>query len=142
MLFFDLQKQPYLFVCSPFAIANTMAIRNSQSPEVLKYDTKVMRKHLAECLEDKVLCHSPASKRSVKQKTRKSEVIKVYCHCRLPEGGERMIACDNCGEWYIVSRSHTHESEARARIWLQAYNGFCSAARYLVAPSCKSHEIC
>ena len=73
---------------------------NGQSPEGLNYDTNVMRKHLAGCLEDKVFRHFPARKRTVKQETKRSEVLKVYCTCRLPEGGERMIACDNCGEWY------------------------------------------
>ena len=53
MLFFDLQKQPNLSDCGLFAIANAMAICNGQSAEVLKYDTKVMRKHLAGCLEIK-----------------------------------------------------------------------------------------
>ena len=103
MLFFDLQKQPNLHDCGLFAIANAMAICNGQSPEGLSYNTKVMRKHLAGCLEDKVFRHFPASKRSVKQETKRSEVLKVYCTCRLPEGGEGMIACDNCGEWYHES---------------------------------------
>ena len=34
-------------------LANAMAICNGQSPESLNYDTKVMRKHFAGCLEDK-----------------------------------------------------------------------------------------
>ena len=62
-----------------------MAICNGQSPEGLNYNTKVMRKHLAGCLEDEVFRHFPASKRSFKQET---EVVKVYCTCCLPEGGE------------------------------------------------------
>ena len=37
-----------------------MAICNGQSPEGLNYNTKVMRKHLAGCLEDKVFCYFPA----------------------------------------------------------------------------------
>ena len=45
----------------------------------------------------------PAIKRSFKQETKRSEVPEVYCTCCLPEGGERMIACDNCGEWYHES---------------------------------------
>ena len=81
-----------------------MPVCNGQSPNKgLNYNTKVMRKDLVGCLEDKVFHHFPASKRGVKQKTKRSEVLKVYCTCRLPEGGERMIACDNCGEWYHES---------------------------------------
>ena len=82
---------------------NAMAISNGQSPEGLNYNTKVTRKHLAGCLEDEVFRHFPANKRSVKQETKRSEALKIYCTCRLPEGGERMIACDNCGEWYHES---------------------------------------
>ena len=100
MLFFGLQKQPDHHDCGLFAIANAMAICNGQSPDGLNYSTKVMRKHLAECLEDKVFHHFPASKRSYKQKTKRSEILKVYCTCRLPDGGERMIACDNLCQWY------------------------------------------
>ena len=77
-----------------------MALCNGQTPEHLYYDIKSMRQHLAGCLEDKVFRHFLARKRKVSQETKKSEAIKVYCSCRLPEGGERMIACDNCGEWY------------------------------------------
>ena len=72
------------------AIANAMAICNEQSPEIVHYDTKMMRQHLAGCLEDQVFHHFPARERFLKV-----EVLKVYCTCHLPEGGERMIACDN-----------------------------------------------
>ena len=82
MLFFGLQKQPN---CGLFAIA------------------KGIRKQVAGCLEDKVFRHFPASKRSFKQETKRSKVLEVYCTCCLPEGGERMITCDNCGEWYHES---------------------------------------
>ena len=103
VFFFGLQKQHNHSDCGLFAIANAMAICNGQSPEFVHYDTKMMRKHLAGCLEDKVFRHFPASRRKIIQETKKSEVLKVYCTCRLPEGGERMIACDNCGEWYHES---------------------------------------
>ena len=48
MLFLDLQKQPNLSDCGLFVIANAMAICNSQSPEILKNDTKVMKNTLLE----------------------------------------------------------------------------------------------
>ena len=72
MLFFGLQKQANHSDCDLFAIVNAMAICNGQSPEVLSYDTNVMRKHLAGCLEDGVFRHFPARKRSVKQETKRS----------------------------------------------------------------------
>ena len=83
MLFFDLQKQPNLHDCGLFAIANAMAICNGQSPEGLSYNTKVMRKHLAGCLEDKVFRHFPASKRMLnrKQKDQKYSRFAVPAVC-------------------------------------------------------------
>jgi hypothetical protein len=102
VLFFDLQKQSNHSDCGLFAIANAMALCNGQTPEYLSYDLKIMRQHLAGCLEDKIFRHFPARKRTITQETKKTEKINVYCSCRLPEGahGGRMIACDGCGEWY------------------------------------------
>lgn len=79
-----------------------MAICNGQYPEFLNYDIKMMRKHLARCLEDQVFRYFPASRREITQETKKSEVIKIYCTCRLPDGGERTTACDKCGECGIM----------------------------------------
>ena len=45
---------------------------------------------------------------------KKIRVLEVYCTCCLPEGGERMIACDNCGEWY-------HESCLNSMILSEAW---------------------
>ena len=67
-------------------------------------------KHLAGCLEDKVF---PASKR-FKQETKRSEALMYSCTCRLPAGGERMIACDNCGEWY---HENCHNSVIPSEAW-------------------------
>ena len=127
MLFFGLQKQANRSDCGLFAIANAVAICNGQSPEFLNYNTNVMRKHLAGLLEDGVFRHFPASKGSVKQTTKRSEVLKVFCTCRLPEK-ERMIACDNCGEWF-------HESCLGSMIppelWSDcSYKWTCELARY------------
>ena len=66
-----LQKQSNHSDCGLFAIANVMALCNSQTPEHLYYDIKGMRQHLAGCLEDKVFRHFPARKRKVSQETKK-----------------------------------------------------------------------
>jgi len=66
VFFFGLPKQPNHHDCGLFAIAN--AVCNGQSPEGLNYSTKVMRKHLAGCLEGKVFCHFPASQEVLNRK--------------------------------------------------------------------------
>ena len=80
-----------------------MAICNGQQPESLYYDVGFMRKHLAGCLEDKMMRHFNSRERNVRLLTKKVEKNQVYCMCRMPEeegNCKRMICCDNCKEWY------------------------------------------
>ena len=100
-MYIRFQKQPNSTDCGSFSIANAMAIINEQEPELLNYDVGFMRRHLAGCLEDQMMRHFPATKRSVRRLTKKTETMGIYCVCRMPEeGGERMIRCDTCKEWY------------------------------------------
>ena len=60
-----------------------------------------MRRHLAGCLEDGVISHFPAKKRAVRKMTKRTEEMNIYCICRMPEeGGDKMISCDNCQQWF------------------------------------------
>ena len=86
---------------SSYVVANAMAMCNGQRPEMLLYDSQLMRKHLAGCLEDKMMRHFTAKKRSVRKMTKKAELLDVYCKCRMPEEeGQRMISCNICKEWF------------------------------------------
>ena len=78
-----------------------MSIINEQEPEMLNYDVSAMRRHLAGCLEDQMMRHFPAKRRSIQKMLKKTEMMSVYCVCRMPEvQGERMIYCDSCEELY------------------------------------------
>ena len=85
--------------CGLFAIAFAMAICGGQRPEELMFDAKIMRQHLLQCLENRVITQFPAKKRKCQRKMKGRETVRVYCRCRLQEGGS-MILCDLCGEWY------------------------------------------
>ena len=99
-LCFFVQKQHNYSDCGVYAIANAIAICIDEQPECLLYDTQFMRRHLAGCFEDDMMRHFPATKRSIRKKTR-CEVMPVFCICRMPEEhGEKMISCDRCGEWF------------------------------------------
>lgn len=52
-----------------------MAICNGEQPEMLFYDTQLMRKHLAGCLEDKMMRHFFAKKRSISKLTKKQSCL-------------------------------------------------------------------
>ena len=58
-----------------------------------------MRRHLYNCLEDGLMRHFPAYHRQRRHETSRTEMIKVFCKCRLQEEG-KMICCDRCQEWY------------------------------------------
>ena len=67
------KKQPNSTDCGLFSIANAMAIINEQEPELLNYDVGLMRSHLAGCLEDQMMRHFPAKKKSILKKIDKED---------------------------------------------------------------------
>ena len=82
-------------------------------PKQLQYDTKIMRKHLHGCFSDKIFRHFPARHRQVVQDTRRREVVPVFCVYRQPKAdNDKMIACDECNEWY---HSHYHNELGRTQ---------------------------
>ena len=85
MHFLLLQKQTNMSDCGVFAIAFAMAIYNRQWPELLCFDG--------------LMHHFPASHRQRYHETTRTEMVKVFCKCRLQEEG-KMICCDRCLEWY------------------------------------------
>ena len=61
-----------------------------------------MRQHLIDGLSNKLLMPFPGKiKRRVKKLVpARTEVVKVYCTCRLPDDGHKMVECYQCKEWY------------------------------------------
>lgn len=87
--------------CGVFAIATVTAICNGQKPEALRFDQGLMRQHLLKSIKDKLLL--PFLSRKVAK--RKPEIflrerIHIYCICRLPDDGRKMIQCTMCKCWY------------------------------------------
>ena len=100
MHFLLLQKQTNMSDCGVFAIAFAMAICNRQRPELLCFDITKMRRHLYNCLEDGLMRHFPASHRQRRHETTRTEMVKVFCKCRLQEEGKTVICCDRRLELY------------------------------------------
>ena len=63
-----------------------------------------MGQHLLECLEYQELTDFPASKSPLVKVLRSIMahiVIQLFCLCKMPESFYlKIIACDNCEEWY------------------------------------------
>ena len=91
--------------CGLFALASACAICNGQDPSTIRFDQAMMRQHLIDGLSNKLLTPFPGKiKRSVKKLVpARTEVVKVYCTCRLPDDGHKMVECYQCKEWYHTS---------------------------------------
>lgn len=89
--------------CGLYAIAMMTSIAHNDNPVNLIYNQQNMRIHLEQCFEKGMLEKFPFSKtrRITKQFSSETEVF-VYCKCRLPDSGGRMIECDDCQEWYHI----------------------------------------
>ena len=76
-----------------------LSAMNMQPPEEQLFVVTHMREHLHDCIEEKMMKHFPAKKRRCTNKARKTETLKVFCHCRLP-AKENMVLCERCQEWF------------------------------------------
>ena len=87
--------------CGLFAVATATAICNGQKPETIRFDQTQMRQHLLKSLDEKLLLPFPSRKTSRrKQEILFRERIHVYCTCRQPDDGRKMIQCTTCKCWY------------------------------------------
>ena len=68
------------------------------------YEQDGMRPHLVNCFERGIMQTFPTIKaRRPAKSVVKSNTIDIYCTCRLPYNGERMVICEKCNNWYHVS---------------------------------------
>ena len=81
--------------CGVFAIANAIAICNGDKPEELTFRTAQMRDHLFRCIQEQQIRPFPSTKRRCQNHTKRTEILPVYCNCRLPEEGQ-MFFCQRC----------------------------------------------
>ena len=95
----DCQRQYGSHDCGLFAIAFATTICFGDHPAKYLYCQSELRRHLVQCLTNGVMEEFPKKQRRSKVKIVNSQVVKVYCICRMPRMAD-MIACDSCKEWY------------------------------------------
>ena len=89
--------------CALFAIAYMTSLAHGKDPTVVVYDQNDMRCHLVSCFEKHSLTiFNTIKKRRPEKKQLKSNTFDIYCYCRLPDTGERMVCCDLCSKWYHI----------------------------------------
>ena len=96
-----------------------MAIVNGQIPEEQNYMVSGMRRHLYDCLENKLMRHFPAKQRR-NLRGDKSEEVQVYYNCRWQEALP-MAECESCKEWF-----HSTCQTIPKKVWSKNVNWKCS----------------
>ena len=97
----NIKKQTNTVDCGLYSIAVLTSLLLGQDPTTVVYNDKELRSHLVKVLEAKMITLFPISQtRKFAKRVAKTEKCFVYCVCRLPDNGERMICCDKCEEWY------------------------------------------
>ena len=100
--FANLNKQAGFDDCGVFAAAYSTTLAHGQNPCSYIYDQSVMREHLIKCLEGLEIQPFPVIRgRRIGAVT--SLKIDVYCYCRCPDDGTRMVQCDMCKDWFHLS---------------------------------------
>ena len=99
----DVLKQHGSTDCGLFALAFGTSLCVGELPSEKRYIQSDLRAHLHSCFESNNPSPQPFPS-SNRQKVptsfiKKTMVVLVFCHCRLPEEGN-MIECCQCAEWF------------------------------------------
>ena len=101
----DVQRQKGTSDCGLFAVAFATALANGIQPERLEFEQDRMRKHLYRCFNQDALSMFPASRREPQATVQSTDIIEIYCTCRMPEMPP-MVECSHCSEWYHTDCVH------------------------------------
>ena len=103
--FIDVPVQAGMNDCGLFAIAFATALALGMRPEEFQFNQHEMRKHLCRCFEKGRMEMFPVvrQRRLRKKMIRSTQKVPVFCKCRMPVMGERMVECTTCKQWYHVS---------------------------------------
>lgn len=100
----DVQWQSGGSDCGLFALAFATSLCLGIDPVSVTFVQSEMRPHLLFCIEKQVMSMFPYKHRNSNLKTtsNRTELLPVYCTCRLPDDGSKMVECCSCLEWYHV----------------------------------------
>ena len=93
----DVQRQTNSYDCGVFAIAYlTQILYSNMSCDMtsFRFDISSMRSHLLHCLEQCTFSPFPKIMK-MPCKEDKTQIIKLVCHCHLPDVIDDLIKCEN-----------------------------------------------
>ena len=98
--------------CGVLAIAIALHAALGHNLEEVTFNQRRLRKHLVDCFTEGRLTDFPVtSKKMIPRVVSKISFIPLYCHCRLPESFDDLVACEKCNKWYhhkCVQFENTH----------------------------------
>ena len=114
----NVAKQSGSVDCALFAMATITCLALDIDPLCVVFDQEQLRPHLVKSLETGAISSFPIlKKRRPATRVSKVETCSIYCYCRLPDNGEKMVCCDNCEEWFHVRCINTKVSTNLQDCW-------------------------
>ena len=101
ILFPEVQQQTDTASCGLFALAYAYnSLCEGLDPSQLVYESSRFRSHFSRCIEKKEMTKFDCKAAIYKPEKPLSTKFRVYCFCRLPNSGDKMVCCNSCSEWY------------------------------------------
>ncbi len=90
--------------CGMFALAFVTSVCYGIDPATkeLLYNQKAMREHLQKCLEDDKVILFPSIHAEILNHQILTISACVYCTCRLPFNGKKIVEWSDCQEWFPI----------------------------------------
>ena len=118
-----LQQQRTGITCGLFALVFAYHVcSGGGNIQMVRFQENRMHDHFLECIRSGKMTPFPSSvlQPHCKQPATKTRTIDVYCVCRMPDNGEKMICCDRCLEWFHFSCLGLKSSDrvVKKKVWL------------------------
>ena len=92
------------------------ALCHGHDPSTLTFEQKSMRSHLLRAFKMRSLTPFPSTPTVKRAPISWKESVKVYCECRCPDDGSRMLQCKSCQEWYHINCTNVSSSVLGGKI--------------------------
>ena len=97
----EVQQQTNAASCGLFALVYTYSLCEGLDPSQLVYESASrFQSHFSHCIEKKEMTKFDCKAAIYKPEKPLSTKFRVYCFCRLPNSGDKMVCCNSCSEWY------------------------------------------
>ena len=97
----NIAKQSGATDCGLYAVAIMSSLALGKDPCSIVFKKEDLRAHLQSIIEKEQITEFPyTQRRKVRSRILHTEVFDVYCICRMPDNGSKMVCCDNCNKWF------------------------------------------